>query len=101
MSTTIQCDLLTYRNLTMSTLLHPVGVTATVDVTSGQSVEGHVDLGSVKVSVGQETVHTLNSALRAMAQVCNICVQVEPCLVQSLFSFGVSHQLRVHNYMYA
>ncbi|XP_038051923.1 vacuolar protein sorting-associated protein 13B-like [Patiria miniata] len=69
MSTTVQCDILTYRNLTMATLLHPMRASATVDTTWGQNVEGHVDLGSVKVSVGQEAVHSLNMAAQAISQV--------------------------------
>ncbi|XP_022088777.1 vacuolar protein sorting-associated protein 13B-like isoform X2 [Acanthaster planci] len=72
MATTVQCDVLTYRNLTMATLLHPTKTSATVDLNWRESVEGHVDLGSVKVSIGQQVVHSLNMAVQALAQVNSI-----------------------------
>ena len=67
--TSLQCDLLTYRNLTMTPFLEEAGIEGSVDAVWGQEVNCLIDLGSVEFRLGQSAIHTLNMALQAWGQV--------------------------------
>ncbi|XP_072031129.1 intermembrane lipid transfer protein VPS13B-like isoform X1 [Amphiura filiformis] len=68
LGTSVQCDLLTYRNLNMTPFLEEAGIEATFEAHWGQDVNFLLDLGSVELRVGQGSIHSLNMALQAWNQ---------------------------------
>lgn len=71
-STTIDCKLLEYRNVTMQAILKPFGMFGQIAV-SGNSEEKLLDcnvmVDPIFVSFGQHTVHSLYKAMQAWQQV--------------------------------
>ena len=69
LGTSVQCDLLNYRNLNMIPFLEEAGIEATFEAHWGQDVSCLIDLGAMEFRVGQGSIHTLNMALQAWTRV--------------------------------
>ncbi len=69
LATSVQCDLLTYRNLNMTPFLEEAGIETTLEAHWGQDINFLLDLGSVEFRLGQGSIHTLNMALQTWNQV--------------------------------
>ncbi|XP_033123358.1 vacuolar protein sorting-associated protein 13B-like [Anneissia japonica] len=67
-SSTVSCNLLEYRNLTVQRFLEPCEFEVSLDLDSGVVCEMQADLGPMNVNLGQSTIHTLNSAVQAWNQ---------------------------------
>ncbi|XP_062915876.1 intermembrane lipid transfer protein VPS13B-like isoform X2 [Mobula hypostoma] len=70
-STTVKCNLLEYRNLTMLNIIKPFILHGQVAISNSsveQLLDGNVFIDPVFINVGQHAIHSLDTAIRAWKQ---------------------------------